>query len=137
MALDSQLNLRTCSNKGRVWRGSMVRPAPAMRDSLAKKLASLRHKGGTNIFGALKAALQIKTVKYGSRYGIGVDEIFLLSDGAPTVGEVIQAEAILNLIRATTRYLKVRINTVYMGGGGDSDFMRRLAEENGGRYLRL
>ena len=30
-----------------------------------------------------------------------------------------------------------RINTLYMGGGGDSDFMRDLATQNGGRYVRL
>ena len=40
-------------------------------------------------------------------------------------------------IRETNRYSAVRINTLYMGGGGDSAFMRDLAAQNGGTYVRL
>ena len=43
---------------------------------------------------------------------------------------------IIELITETNRFSKVRIHTIYMGGG-ESTFMRGLAAQNGGRYVRL
>ena len=44
-------------------------------------------------------------------------------------------EAILEVVREINAVRKVRINTVFAGEGSGADFMKRLAEENGGVFV--
>ncbi|MCA8957447.1 MAG: HEAT repeat domain-containing protein [Planctomycetes bacterium] len=134
---DARFNVITFATDVTRWRRDLVPAAPTQRKRLAQMLDKLVPRGATNLFGALKEALGIRSLRLGARYGVPVDEVFVLSDGEPTAGELKDPQAILDLIRDTNRYSSVRINTLYMGGGAESDFMRRLAEENGGTYLRL
>ena len=134
---DARFNLITFADDVKKWRPALVPATASARQALLARARRLAPKGATNLFGALKAGLAIKTLAYGTRYGTEVDEIFLLSDGEPTAGEVVDTSKILGIICETNRHSGVRINTLYMGGGGDSDFMRKLAERNGGTYTRL
>jgi hypothetical protein len=134
---DARFNVVAFSSNVILWKKTLVRATRASKAALVDPVQKVAATGATNIFGALEAALDIKTLTYGSRYGTAVDEIFLLSDGEPTVGRVKDPVTILQLIQETNRYSKVRINTIYMGGGGDSAFMKQLAAQNGGRYVRL
>ena len=134
---DSRFNVVSFATDVRRWKHDLVRAGPNNRRSLVEKVRRMQPAGATNIFGALKSALEIKTLTFGARYGVQVDEVFLLSDGEPTAGEVVDTKTILQLIHETNRYSMVKINTLYMGGGGDSRFMQDLAEQNGGRYVRL
>jgi hypothetical protein len=96
----------------------------------------------------MEAALDIKLMKYGSHYETTVDEIFLLSDGAPSVGDVQDPIEILRLISEVNRFKEVRINTVFISSQTPpevqaaqdrmslvpKELMRRMAKQNGGKF---
>ncbi|MEE9126196.1 MAG: VWA domain-containing protein, partial [Planctomycetota bacterium] len=126
----------------------LVPASQSNKKSLASYLARKRADGGTNLFGGLKMGLEMKSLVYASRYDSNVDEIFILSDGVPTVGDVTNMNEILRLVAETNRYSGVRINAIYLGSKSDErvpgnrgrsereggEFMKKLAEQNGGRF---
>jgi hypothetical protein len=95
-------------------------------------------KGKTNTYGALMAALNVTGgPKTGDKsYTVDVDTIFFLSDGRPTVGEFVDPDDILREIRAANELRKVKIHTIAIGEF-QKDFMRKIAEQNGGTFVDL
>ena len=113
-----------------------VRPTPYTRRVLTESLGKLRPNGGTNIYGALFEGLGANQAVFGQQSDYQVDEIFLLSDGEATAGEVKDPDTILRLVEEVNRYQMIRINTVFTGMGAGADFLRRLAEQNGGVFVQ-
>lgn len=93
---------------------------------------------GTNIFDALNQALDIKSMGLVDRFGedIELDTIFLLSDGVPTSGIVIDPEEIVRIVTRANLLSKIKINTIYLGDE-PSRFMYELAENNYGNYIHI
>jgi hypothetical protein len=105
-------------------------------------------QAGTNVWAGLEAALKLKAPAFLSRYGVNIDELFMLSDGLPSVGEVRQPKDILAKVAEANRTAKIRINAVYIqgephprdleairtAGMSGADFMKALAEQNGGKF---
>ena len=99
----------------------------------------------------MQEALKIKSQVYGTRYESNVDEIFVLSDGAPTVGEVTDPIEILRLVKEANKFANMRINTIFISSATPPDhqrnqpkmditpqeLMKRMAEENGGKFREL
>jgi HEAT repeat protein len=79
-------------------------------------------RGATNIYDAMIVALEDRRV----------DTIYLLSDGDPTAGQVVDPTLILERMAKLNRVRKVQIHCISIGKA--SGFMRRLAEQNGGTY---
>lgn len=112
-----------------------VYPPPNQRD------------GGTNMWSGLEAALTVTSRVYGERQETTIDEIFVVSDGAPSVGEILDPLEILRLVNEANRFTKIRINTIFITSKDDRDprelslapsaLMRRMAEENGGRFVEF
>jgi hypothetical protein len=141
------------SKDARPWQKDLVPATAANKKKLRKFLDALKGEPYTNLWSGLKAALNLETGSYATRQAPSIDELFLLSDGAPTIGEVTDEEEILKLVTETNRFAKVRINTVFIGstpsgmdplkldpGEGQSamgpeELMKRIAEQNGGRYV--
>lgn len=93
--------------------------------------------GKTNTYGALMRALGV--AGRGSRdkhYEVAVDTIFFLSDGRPTVGELIDPDDILAEVRTANDLRKVVIHTIAIGQF-QRGFMKELATENGGVFVDL
>ena len=63
------------------------------------------------------------------------DEVFVLSDGEPSVGQLINPTEILEAVREINNLRKIRINTVFAGNGEGLEFMKKLAGENGGIFV--
>lgn len=130
------------------WRGELLPATRAHRTSCTEFLDSLAADGGTNTWGALSSALRPFAQVYGSPANLDVDEIFVISDGIPTVGAVIDAQEILQLVAATNRFAATRIHAIYLAptlsprdlesernmGMRARDFMRQLARQNGGSF---
>ncbi len=93
--------------------------------------------GKTNTFGALSTALGA-----GGRgtkdkaYECVIDTIFFLSDGRPTVGDYVDPQDVAREIRELNKLRKVVIHTIAIGEF-QKDFMKLLAEENGGIFVDL
>lgn len=93
--------------------------------------------GKTNTWGALSWALGIagRGTK-DKNYAVAVDTVFFLSDGRPSHGDYVDPEDILREVRAANQLRKVVIHTIAIGEF-QKDFMKRLAEENGGVFVDL
>lgn len=141
---DTQANLLFFSDDVRVWKvGKDDRPPMVALDDGAKTdlLTFLRltaPAGATNVWDAMQAALGAAGRGLRDRYyETEFDTIYLLSDGAPTVGPVIDTEEILRHVRERNQLSQVVIHTITFGDVNDAVFMKRLATENGGRHVHI
>ena len=81
-----------------------------------------RPGGGTNIYDALMAAFVDERV----------DTIYLLSDGDPSAGSVIDPALIRTRIARFNRARKVQIHCIALGA--DNALLKGLAADSGGEY---
>jgi hypothetical protein len=81
--------------------------------------------GGTNVYGALMAAFDDPEV----------DTLYLLSDGDPSTGAVIDTAKIHNRLLRLNETRKIRIHCISIGKS--SAFMKSLAEATGGSYVEF
>jgi hypothetical protein len=146
---ESSFNAVYFSLRADAWKAKVVAATAANRKAFLVDLAKRRPDGGTNVWAALQLALGMRTLGYGDPLGNDIDEVFLLSDGAPSVGEVVDPRQILELVRAANQTNRVRINTVFIGsedeeqsrrgapsfGMSGVELMRRLAADSGGRFV--
>lgn len=96
-------------------------------DDKKKKAASafaeaIQARGPTNVHAGLRMALADGDV----------DTIFLLTDGQPSSGPVVDQDALLREVAQWNLGRVVRIHTVAIGGR--SRFLERLAEQSGGEH---
>ncbi|HZN38244.1 MAG TPA: VWA domain-containing protein [Planctomycetota bacterium] len=136
MPPDSTYSLFTFADRAHAWTSVPVKPTPHTMRSLTELLSRLQPKGATNLFDGLATALQLREQRYGERVTTRIDELFVLSDGEPTAGQLKDGDLLLQVVREANRYAKVRINTVFTGVGEGADLLRRLAEENGGVFVQ-
>jgi hypothetical protein len=136
MPPDSTYSLFTFADKAHAWTSVPVKPTPHTLRSLTELLSRLQPKGSTNLFDGLVMALQLREQRYGERVTTRLDELFVLSDGEPTAGQLKDGDLLLQVVREANRYAKVRINTVFTGVGEGAELLRRLAEENGGVFVQ-
>jgi len=106
------------------WKKRLVGLNISTRSALRKHLEAQEPSGGTNIYDALEMALRHD----------GVDTIFFLSDGAPVTGKYVTTPEILRGVRELNELRRITIHCVSLGG--DSNLVRQLAAQNGGRYTR-
>jgi len=150
LAPNAQFNLVTFNgdDEAEAWNKDLVPANKRNKARFTKFVEKLRPLGGTNLWSGMEKALGIKTLVYGNHYETTVDEIFLLSDGAPSVGDVIDPVEILRLTQEVNRFKEVRINTVFISSHtpaqvavqqqgmslSPKELMRRMAKENGGKF---
>lgn len=84
----------------------------------------LRAGGGTNIFAALRHAFDDQKV----------DTIYLLSDGNPSSGEITDTKRLAAAVASWNRERRIVIHTIAFGA--HNAFLKQLATENGGSYVR-
>lgn len=150
---NAQFNLVTFNgdNKAEVWSKELLPANDRNRERFKKYVDGLKALGGTNLWSGLEEALKIKSLVLGSRYDANADEVFVLSDGAPTVGDVQDPIEILRIVKECNRFANVRINTLFINSAAPpeqrqmemqmklkpQELMRRMAEENGGKFKEL
>lgn len=150
LTADCNFNMVWFSSGAELWSKDMVEANPKNKKRFAKSVAELRADGATNLWEGLRLGLKLEEFGNGARYGQNYDEVFILSDGIPTLGDVRDPRELLNLVRETNRYSRVVINTIYIAGDPEAErrgtefagmsgaeFMRKIAEDNGGRNLTL
>lgn len=115
------------------------------RASAGLTASSGLEKGRTNTYAALLAGLGIEgdPKKRGPATEIAVeqpdgeaDTVFFLSDGKPTVGELVDTEDILRSITEINRFRGAVIHTIAIGDF-TSNFLEKLARQNNGVFVDL
>jgi HEAT repeat protein len=81
--------------------------------------------GGTNLYGAVQEAFNDKDV----------DTIFILSDGEPSVGDVIDPGTIREHVARWNEHRHIVINSIAVGG--TLEVLRWLAEDSGGTHVEF
>jgi len=144
---NAALNFVTYNVDAKVWKKDLQLANQKNRTEALEFIRKMKANGGTNMWAGLVEGLKMKSYAYGDRYESNLDEMFMVSDGGPSVGEVIDAVEILRIVGETNRFSKVRINTIFITSDNEKDprtnsltpaeLMRRMAEENGGRFVKL
>ncbi len=152
LPVDSKFNVIFFSGGTKKWRKNLVQATQKNKKALFSYIAKIHPNGGTALYDGMKEGLHVKELrKRGDRYSSSVDEIFLLSDGMPSVGEILDPEEILIRIREWNLGANVRINTIYVGSiprgmrmrpqgagrMGPEKFMGRMAKENDGVFKKV
>ena len=95
------------------------------REAALTWVERLGASGGTNLYDAVREAMG----------DADVDTIFVLSDGVPTTGEVIDPHRIRLDIARWNRHRRIKINTIAIGG--NLEVLEWLAQDSGGSYRQL
>jgi Mg-chelatase subunit ChlD len=120
---DAQGNMIFFDDRIEAWRKMLVPIRQNLKEAQAL-VTRIAPRGSTNIFDALDAAFAHKDA----------DTIYLLSDGDPTNGRIIDQDDILHEIRKMNRLRQIVIHTISFGS---SKFMKALADQNGGQYVEI
>jgi len=97
----------------------------ASRAAAVTWVERLGANGGTNIYDSLEMAFADKDV----------DTIYLMSDGEPTVGAVIDPYRIREDVAFWNKHRKIKIHTVAIGGS--LEILEWLAEDAGGKHIKM
>lgn len=118
------------------WEDSLVETEDESISDALRMVDELEAVGGTNIYGALEAALDIAGAKGGDAWSQPeVDTIYFLSDGRPSVGITLDPDEILAFVRERNAAAGITIHTVGLSGAQDAYLLKSLAEQNGGSYV--
>lgn len=134
---DARFNIVSFGDAVMPWAPRLVSASPSTKRKAERFIDGLKPDGATNSHGALEAAFQDPTI----------DTIIFLSDGYPTAGKTMDTNKILGEVRGWNVVRGVRVHTIaFVAGDGThlgivegdkslpKDFMKRLAQENDGRY---
>ena len=134
-------------NQGAVaWQKAMVKASKKNKESAFAWIRAQKPSGSTFTLGALEMAFQIAgLINYDEKYPeIKLDTIVLLSDGAPTerlgdakanVSKLMPFTVILEKVREWNARKQVVIHCIAVDMQPGNEFMKKLAEENGGTFV--
>jgi HEAT repeat protein len=122
----TQFNIIAFESTFTPWRPGLVEMEDEIRSDAMDYVRSLGPRGMTNVYDTLVSALDDPEV----------NTIYFLSDGAPTMGKIVEPGGILAAIRARNQQRKVKIHTIgFHLDPAASQLMRLLAEENHGTFV--
>jgi hypothetical protein len=128
------------------WKSAMV---PATKSNVEAAIARItaeqpsgdfgRQLFRTNYVDALRLLLDEKEgLAPSGEFRDTPDTAFFLTDGKPTVGDITDPEVLLSWFAERNRFTRVHFNVITFGSQETNDrFLRRLAEENGGRFVMV
>ncbi len=117
------------SNDASPWMGKLVPANSANKQKAIAGLKGVKPDDKTNTWEAIATAFDLAGNTKKS-YESGPDEIYLVTDGAPSIGDIIEPDQILDAVVQLHRVKPIRINVI--GIGVDLRFLRKLARETGG-----
>jgi len=109
------------SSSTKHWKKGLVKATSGNRTKASLYVERLKSSGGTAALRGLKAAFAIK----------GADTIFFLSDGFPSDAS---SGKILEEVKSMNSEGQITIHAIGLGDNKDENFLKKLAEENGGKY---
>lgn len=132
---DTYFTIIVFENNVKMWRKSLVQATSTNKNLAVVYLDNLKSGGGTNVYGALEKSFDLAGDANNSSAVLGVETIFLLSDGSPTAGKISSTSEILNKVKNWNSLQRVVINTIGLGDDQDKEFLSKLATENKGVYI--
>jgi Mg-chelatase subunit ChlD len=131
-------DLVTFRDEARAWRPALVAAEPRVLEDAIEELQRWQAGGGTNVQAGLARVFDMAESALDApvQRPEDLDTVFLLTDGAPTSGELVAPELLLDWVAERNRHLHLRIHCIALAGDAPSrDFLRRLAALTGGQYV--
>lgn len=120
------------------WRDKMQPATRENKDAARSWLLERGPEGATDLFGGIEKAFEFAgRGSFDKHYAVGMDTIFLLSDGSPTAGRVQNTDEILSEVRKLNNLKRISIHCVALGRQLNARFLRQLAEENDGEFTQI
>ncbi len=111
------------------WRNELLPATEENRRKAIQFVKQITWGNRTNTHGVLSEALQ---------FDDQLEAVFMLTDGHPTAGAILQPKAIIRDIVGRNRMRHLKFNTIGIGvNPTTSDFLKTLANETGGEYRRV
>ena len=121
----TQFNILTFSGGVGMWSEDLLAEmGEPDRDDALEWIGRLGAMGGTNLYGGLIEAMNDPSV----------DTLVVLSDGEPSVGDLIDPGAIRDDIASRNQGRNIRIHTIALGG--NLEILEWLAEDSGGSFVQ-
>lgn len=118
------------------WSDSLAEFTDESASEAVEMVSRLEAVGATNIYGALKVALEMAGADPGDRWAEpAIDTIYFLSDGRASVGLTTEPDEILRFVRELNASAGIVIHTIGLSGAQDAYLLRSLTEQNGGTYI--
>jgi hypothetical protein len=141
-----KFNLYFFRTRAFTWKSDMVQASSSNIGSAVNRLNAERpaSSGGgnnyqTNYVDVFRLVLDVKKGKdLVGNFGRTPDTIFFLTDGQPTAGDITDTDVLNSWFRELNRFARVKVNVITFGNlGVDPEFLRRLAEDNGGVFVQV
>jgi hypothetical protein len=108
------------------WRSELLEASEENKREAIQFVRRLGYGLKTNTYGALRKALA---------FDDELEAVFLLTDGRPTIGNIVSTKGIVNDILHRNRFRHLNFNTIGIGVQGPTEsFLRTLAEQTGGEF---
>lgn len=133
----TKFNMIVYNHEVKRWKDDMQPVSKKTKNEALEFLLDVEPSGGTNIFDSL--ALAIESAGFGAQdryYEPLVDTIYFLSDGEPSAGRFTERKEMLAEIDRMNRFRRIVIHAIGIGKLHDKEFMKRLADSHGGRYVQ-
>lgn len=136
----TRFNIVFFNDRVKAWQNAPIAAAPGNKESAVQAIQNLVPKGETNYFDGLKEILQMRepSSALSGEFTDTPDTLLFLTDGTPTDGEITKGDELLAWFSQRNRFARLRVHVIAMGNTGvDLEFLRRLAEDNGGTFVHL
>jgi hypothetical protein len=123
---DVEFGVVAFNTKVYFWKSDLVEATVDNKSLAISFVQYLGYGNRTNTYSALRTALN-----FDSR----LEAVYLLTDGKPTIGELVSHRAILNDILHRNRFRHLNLNTIGIAVDGFTrDFLQQLAAGSGGEF---
>jgi len=120
-----RFNMITFSSDVRSYSKGLVDLTPQSRAKAVREIESWNAFGGTALYNGLRRALLDPEV----------EDVYLMTDGVPTEGDVVEEGAIRERVKEMLDGREVKIHGIAIGQS--SSLLRRLAKDSGGAYTEI
>jgi hypothetical protein len=143
----TRFNLYFFRTRARAWESDLVAATPANVNravSATGNQAPAPGLGGggslrTNYVDVFRLVLDAgRDQQRSARFRGTPDTVYFLTDGKPTAGDITDTDLLLAWFRELNRFARIRVHVITFGKlESNPEFLRRLAEENGGVYTAV
>lgn len=124
---DTLFNVIPYTNTPHPWEDELVRAKRKQVENAKEEFADCRERGAGNVFDAIVLALEDERT----------DNLVILTDGAPSGGTRWNLNLLVPELLERNRYRSVVYDTLIVGDSSLKRHWDRLAEETGGRCVRI
>ncbi|RKY22685.1 MAG: hypothetical protein DRQ55_00360 [Planctomycetota bacterium] len=134
------VNLLTFSDGVEAWSSTLVPLDKRQRERALREVQGYRTRGGTNVFAALERVFDLAeaSIDTPGQADAAPDTIFLLTDGAPSVGPMRDVELLLEYAAERNRRAALRFHCVILTKDRLAvSFLGQLAQASGGESVAV